>query len=138
MARGVNSVTLVGNIGQDLELKNANGTPVVNFSLATTETWTKDGQKQEKTEWHRVVCFRKLAEIVCQYASKGRQVFVTGKLQTRKWEKDGVERYTTEIIANEVILLGGRGDSNGDPGAGGDTFPMDGGGLSQTEDDLPW
>lgn len=106
----VNKVILVGRLGQDVELKyTPSGTAVANFTLATSETWNdKDGKKQEKVEWHRVVVWGKLAELCNQYLSKGKQAFVEGALQTRSWEgKDGQKRYTTEISARSVQFLGG-------------------------------
>ncbi len=111
----VNKVILLGRLGQDPELKyTPGGSPVCNFSLATTESWTdKQGQKQEKTEWHRVVVWGKLAELCNQYLSKGRQAFLEGRLQTRSWDdKDGNKRYTTEILANSVQFIGGATASN--------------------------
>ncbi|MGE3611634.1 MAG: single-stranded DNA-binding protein [Bacteriovoracaceae bacterium] len=106
----VNKVILLGRLGQDPELKyTPGGSPVCNFSMATTEAWTdKSGQKQEKTEWHRIVVWGKLAELCNQYLGKGRQAFVEGRLQTRAWDdKDGNKRYTTEILANTVQFIGG-------------------------------
>jgi single-strand DNA-binding protein len=106
----VNKVILLGRLGQDPELKyTPGGSPVCNFSMATTEAWTdKQGQKQEKTEWHRIVVWGKLAELCNQYLAKGRQAFVEGRLQTRSWDdKDGNKRYTTEILANTVQFIGG-------------------------------
>ncbi|MBY0517896.1 MAG: single-stranded DNA-binding protein [Bacteriovoracaceae bacterium] len=106
----VNKVILLGRLGQDPELKyTPGGAPVCNFSLATTEAWTdKAGAKQEKTEWHRVVVWGKLAELCNQYLSKGRQAFVEGRLQTRSWDdKDGNKRYMTEINAATVQFIGG-------------------------------
>ena len=113
MARGVNKVILVGNLGQDPEVRYMpNGNGVANISIATTDSW-KDkntGQMQERTEWHRVVFFSRLAEIVGEYLKKGSQVYVEGRLQTRKWQdRDGNDRYTTEIVANDMQMLGGRG-----------------------------
>ncbi|MES2499584.1 MAG: single-stranded DNA-binding protein, partial [Pseudomonadota bacterium] len=98
----VNKVILVGSLGRDPEVKYmANGEAVANFSMATSENWKdKAGVKQEKTEWHNVVAYRKLAEIIGEYLKKGSPVYIEGKLQTRKWEKDGVTRYSTEIIAD--------------------------------------
>ena len=114
MARGVNKVTLIGNLGNDPEVRyGASGNAVANVSLATTESWRdKDsGEQQEKTEWHRVVFFGKLAEIVAEYLKKGRQIYVEGRLQTNKWQdKEGNDRYTTEVIARELLMLGGRDD----------------------------
>ena len=117
MARGVNKVILVGNLGNDPEVKYMpSGSAVANVSLATTESW-KDkstGERQEKTEWHRVVFFGRLAEIVGEYLKKGSQIYVEGRLQTRKWQgQDGQDRYTTEIVANDMQMLGGRGGGTG-------------------------
>ena len=106
----VNKVILLGRLGQDPELKyTPNGSAVCNFSVATTESWTdKSGQKQDKTEWHRIVVWGKLAELCNQYLSKGRQAFIEGKLQTRSWDdKDGNKKYTTEILASTVQFIGG-------------------------------
>lgn len=111
----VNKVILLGRLGQDPELKyTPGGAPVCNFSLATTEAWTdKQGQKQEKTEWHRVVVWGKLAELCNQYLAKGRQAFLEGRLQTRSWDdKDGNKKYTTEILANTVQFIGGASANN--------------------------
>jgi single-strand DNA-binding protein len=106
----VNKVILVGNLGRDPEVRfMPNGEAVCNFSIATTDSWKdKAGAKQERTEWHNIVMYRKLAEIAGEYLKKGRPVYVEGRLQTRKWEKDGVTRYTTEIIADQMQMLGGR------------------------------
>jgi len=118
MARGVNKVILVGTCGQDPEVRYMpNGNAVTNLSLATSEQWTdkQTGQKVEKTEWHRVSMFGKVAEIAGDYLRKGAQVYIEGKLQTREWEKDGVKRYTTEIIVDmqgTMQLLGGRPQSD--------------------------
>ena len=111
-----NKVILIGNLGKDPELKFLpSGKPVANFSIATSEKW-KDkstGETKEQTEWHSIVIFGKLAEICGQYLKKGSSVFVEGRLQTRKWQdKNGQDRYTTEIIANEMKMLGGRGDQS--------------------------
>ncbi|AGN33509.1 single-strand DNA-binding protein (plasmid) [Pseudomonas fluorescens A506] len=122
--RGVNKVILVGTCGQDPETRYLpNGTAVTNLSLATSEQWTdkQTGQKVEKTEWHRVSMFGKVAEIAGEYLAKGSQVYIEGKLQTREWEKDGVKRYTTEIVVDVqgvMQLLGGRpqGDHQGQSG----------------------
>ncbi len=115
MARGINKVILVGNLGNDPEVKYMpSGGAVTNVSIATTDSW-KDkntGEKQERTEWHRVVFFNRLAEIAGEYLRKGSQVYVEGRLQTRKWQDNsGNERYTTEIVANDMQMLGGRGGS---------------------------
>jgi single-strand DNA-binding protein len=106
----VNKVILVGNLGRDPEMRYMpNGEAVCNFSIATTDNWKdKNGQKQEKTEWHNIVMYRRLAEIAGEYLKKGRPVYVEGRLQTRKWEKDGVTRYSTEIIADQMQMLGSR------------------------------
>jgi single-strand DNA-binding protein len=124
MARGVNKVILVGTCGQDPETRYLpSGNAVTNLSLATSEQWTdkQTGQKVEKTEWHRVSLFGKVAEIAGEYLRKGSQVYIEGKLQTREWEKDGIKRYTTEIVVDmqgTMQLLGGRPDN-----AGGDSAP---------------
>jgi single-strand DNA-binding protein len=104
----VNKVILVGNLGRDPEVRYMpNGEAVANFSIATTDNWKdKSGVKQEKTEWHNIVMYRRLAEIAGEYLKKGRPVYVEGRLQTRKWEKDGVTRYTTEIVADQMQMLG--------------------------------
>lgn len=109
----VNKVILMGNLGRDPEVRYMpNGEAVCNFSIATTDNWKdKSGAKQEKTEWHNIVMYRKLAEIAGEYLKKGRPVYVEGRLQTRKWEKDGVTRYTTEIVADQMQMLGGRDGS---------------------------
>ena len=116
MARGVNKVILVGNLGADPEVKYMpSGGAVANVSLATTDSWKdkSSGERQERTEWHRVVFFNRLAEIAGEYLRKGSQVYVEGRLQTRKWQgQDGQDRYTTEIVASEMQMLGGR--SGGD------------------------
>lgn len=111
----VNKVILVGNLGRDPEVRfMPNGDAVCNFSIATTDNWKdKSGVKQERTEWHNIVMYRKLAEIAGEYLKKGRPVYIEGSLQTRKWEKDGVTRYSTEIIANQMQMLGGRNESSG-------------------------
>ena len=116
----VNKVILLGRLGQDPELKyTPSGTAVANFSVATSENWTdKSGQKQERTEWHRVVVWGKLAELCNQYLAKGRQCFLEGKLATRSWDdKEGVKRYTTEIQATTVQFIGGGSASKGDDGS---------------------
>jgi len=113
----INKVILIGNLGQNPEIKyTPNGQAICNLSIATNESWTdKNGQKQEKTEWHRVVVFGKLAELCSQYLQKGRQAYIEGKLQTRSWQdKDNQTRYTTEVVAQSVQFLGG----NAGAGAG--------------------
>lgn len=117
MARGINKVILIGNIGQDPEVKYMpSGGAVTNVSVATSETW-KDkntGQAQERTEWHRVVFFNRLGEIAGEYLRKGSKVYIEGSLRTRKWQaQDGTDRYTTEIVASEMQMLDGRGDNVG-------------------------
>jgi len=118
MARGVNKVILIGNLGNDPDVRyTASGAAVANISLATAESWRdkESGEQQERTEWHRVVFFGRLAEIVAEYLKKGSQIYVEGRLQTRKWQdKDGKDRYSTEIVANEMQMLGSRsgGSSN--------------------------
>ena len=112
----VNKVILVGNLGADPEMRAfANGDPVCNLRVATTDTWKdkQTGEKREATEWHRVVLYRKLAEIARQYLRKGSQIYIEGRIRTRKWQdKDGVERYATEIEAVEMNMLGGRGQAS--------------------------
>jgi len=112
----INKVILIGNAGGDPEVNylESNGVCVANISIATTETWkNKDGEKQSKTEWHRVVFFRKLAEIVEKYVQKGHKIYVEGKLQTRKWDdKDGNKHYTTEVVADRMVMLTSQGGGN--------------------------
>jgi len=110
----VNKVILIGNLGADPEVRYAqNGTAIANFRLATTETWKKEGEKEEQTEWHRIVTFGRLAEICGEYLSKGSKVYIEGRIQTRKWEdRDGNPRYTTEIVAREMKMLSPRGSAN--------------------------
>ncbi len=116
MSRGVNKVILVGNLGNDPDIRTTQtGTVVAHISVATTDGWTdkQTGTKQERTEWHRVVFFARLAEIVQQYLRKGSQVYIEGSLRTNKWQdQNGVERYTTEIVAKEMQMLGSRNDNN--------------------------
>lgn len=115
-SRGVNKVILIGNVGQDPETRYMpNGGAVTNISLATTDTW-KDkntGEQQERTEWHRIVFYQRLAEIVAEYVKKGSKLYIEGRLQTRSWEQDGVKRYATEVIANEMQMLDSRGGDSG-------------------------
>ena len=118
----VNKVILVGNLGKDPETRYMpDGAAVTNFSIATTDQWKdKSGEKQEKTEWHRISTFQRLAEIAGEYLKKGSQVYIEGRLQTRKWtDKDGVEKYTTEIIADKMQMLGSRQGMGGDGSDGG-------------------
>jgi single-strand DNA-binding protein len=123
MARGINKVILVGNLGQDPDTKAMpSGTTVCNIRIATSESW-KDktsGEMKEQTEWHSVAMFGRLAEIAGEYLRKGSQVYIEGRLRTRKWQdKQGNDRYTTEIVANEMQMLGGRGGAGGGGGGGG-------------------
>ena len=117
MARGVNKVILVGNLGKDPDVKyTASGAAITNITVATSESWNdkQTGEKQEKTEWHRVVFFRRLAEVAGEYLRKGSQVYIEGKLQTRKWQdQNGQDRYTTEIVASDMQMLGSRGGEAG-------------------------
>lgn len=143
MANGVNLVIVVGNLGQDVELKyTESGQPVANFSIAANESWTgQDGQKHEKVEWIRVVAWRKLAEVCGKYLHKGSKVYLQGKLQTRSWEKEGVKHYQTEVLANEVRFLDPPSDSKPDysreAGAPiGEPPPQSG--ATFADDDLPF
>ena len=117
MARGINKVILVGNLGADPETRYMpSGGAVTNIRVATTDSWRdkESGEQQERTEWHSVALFGRLGEIAGEYLSKGRQVYIEGRLRTRKWQdRDGNDRYTTEIIANDMQMLGGRGDGGG-------------------------
>ena len=110
MSRGFNRVVLIGNVGKDPEIRyTTSGVPVVTFSLATSEMWKdKDGMQQERTDWHNVVAWRKLAEIIQEIVKKGSRLLVEGKIQTRSFEKNGEKRYITEIVADNVLLLDGR------------------------------
>lgn len=136
MARGINKVIIVGNVGGDPETRYMpSGSAVTNLTVATNESWKdkQTGEKKERTEWHRVAMFNRLAEIAAEYLRKGSQVYIEGKLRTRKWQdKDGQDRYTTEIIADEMQMLGGRGGGGGsfgggDGGDGGDSGGTGGG-----------
>jgi single-strand DNA-binding protein len=155
---GVNKVILVGNLGKDPEVRyTPGGQAVANFTIATNENWTdKSGQKQERTEWHRIVVWGKLAELCSEYLSKGRQVYVEGRLQTREWtNKENAKQYTTEIVANQVVFLSGgeRGQGRGPSrsagsgaGAGADDFGQPPPPFEETpgpagvkaEDDIPF
>jgi single-strand DNA-binding protein len=151
----VNKVIVVGNLGRDPETRYMpEGGAITNISVATTDKWKdKNGEMQEKTEWHRIAFFGKLAEIAGEYLKKGSQVYVEGRLQTREWEKDGVKRYTTEIIAQQMQMLGSRqGMGGGDRGesdsGGGSSRPASkpaaskasggGGKFDDMEDDIPF
>jgi len=145
MARGVNKVILVGNLGADPEVKYMpNGNAVANVTLATSESWKdkQSGEQKDKTEWHRVVFFRRLAEIAGEYLKKGSQIYIEGKLQTRKWQdKNGNDRYTTEIIANEMQMLGGRGGGSADFGAASSSSaaaPASAAVADEFDDDIPF
>jgi single-strand DNA-binding protein len=120
MARGINKVIIVGNVGGDPETRYMpSGSAVTNLTIATNESWKdkQTGEQKERTEWHRVAMFNRLAEIAAEYLRKGSQVYIEGKLRTRKWQdKSGQDRYTTEIIADEMQMLGGRGGSGGGGG----------------------
>ena len=147
---GVNKAILIGNLGRDPELRyTQSGQAVTNFSLATSENWTdKNGERTEKTEWHRIVAWGKTAELCAQYLSKGRPVYIEGRLQTRDWEdKEGVKRQTTEIVANTVQFLGGpRGEGGGgnqggggfNQGSGNDAPDDSSGGAPPADSDIPF
>jgi single-strand DNA-binding protein len=133
---GINKAIIIGNLGRDPEVRyTQDGTAVANFTVATSDSWTdkNTGEKRENTEWHRIVVWRRLAEICGEYLSKGRQVYVEGKLQTRSWEQDGITRYTTEIVANTVQFLGGSPSQGGGPRQGGGG-PGQGGGGRPVQD----
>jgi single-strand DNA-binding protein len=147
MARGVNKVIIVGNLGQDPETRYMpSGSAVTNFTVATNESWKdkQTGEQKERTEWHRVSMFNRLAEVAAEYLRKGSQVYIEGKLRTRKWQgKDGSDRYTTEIIADEMQMLGGRGGGGGFGGGdqgggnkGGSAPPQPG--PDDFDDDIPF
>lgn len=151
MARGVNKVILIGNLGSDPEVRYMpSGGGVANISLATSETWKdkQSGEPQEKTEWHRVVFFGRLGEIAGEYLKKGSKIYVEGRLQTRKWQdNNGNDRYTTEIIGNEMQMLDGRGSagagnfqdsgSEQQAGAPAQSAPANAG-MEQFDDDIPF
>ncbi|WP_243047841.1 single-stranded DNA-binding protein [Dyella sp. RRB7] len=132
MARGINKVIIVGNLGADPETRyTGNGTAITSLRIATSENWTdkQSGEKQERTEWHRVKLFGRLAEIAGEYLKKGRQVYIEGSLRTDKYtDKDGVERFSTDIIANEMQMLGGGSEGAGAGGGGGGGFQRSQGG----------
>ena len=145
MAGGVNKVILVGNLGADPDMRYTNGGQgVCELRVATSESWNdKNGQRQEKTEWHRIVVWGKRAEVCAKYLSKGRQVYIEGRIQTRQYDdKDGNKRYITEVVANDVQFLGGKG---GDSGRGNEALPADGApspqdtfGRGGMDDDIPF
>jgi single-strand DNA-binding protein len=131
----LNRVTLIGNLGRDAELRyTQNQQPVATFTLATSERWTdKQGQKQERTEWHRIVAWGRLAEFCSEYLRKGRQVFVEGRLQTRQWDdKEGNKRSTVEIVARSILLLGSRSEGDRGPEEG----PIEE--MESPEEDIPF
>jgi single-strand DNA-binding protein len=135
MARGINKVILVGNLGADPETRAMpSGSTVANLRIATSESWRdkQSGEQQERTEWHRVVLFGRLGEVAAEYLKKGSQVYIEGSLRTRKWQdKQGVERYSTEIVGNEMQMLGGRGGGGGmGAGSGGGASGSGAGGPS--------
>ena len=145
MSRGVNKVILVGNLGQKPEMRyTATQTAVANISIATTESWKdkESGENRDKTEWHRVVFFGNLAEIAEKYLDKGSSVYIEGKIQTRKWQdKEGKDRWTTEILGNQLTMLGSR--NSNDSGSQQDTssetpFPEDDSGPGLSDDDIPF
>lgn len=139
--RGVNKVILIGNLGKDPEIRyTTGGSAVANFTIATSDSYTdKDGQKQEKTEWHRIVAWGRLAEICGEYLSKGRMVYIEGALRTRSWEdKDGNTRWTTEVVARSMEMLGGRSDQGPrDQQSPDGDFEIDDSSFS-TDDDIPF
>ncbi|SFD66704.1 single-strand DNA-binding protein [Thiohalospira halophila DSM 15071] len=150
-SRGVNKVILIGNLGADPEVRyTQNGTAVANLRLATSEQWKdkQTGENQERTEWHRVSLFGRLGEVAAQYLKKGSKVYIEGKLQTRKWQaQDGSDRYTTEVVANEMQMLDSRGGQGGDQGgqtAGGQqgqgqpAGQQTGNGFDHMDDDIPF
>ena len=136
----VNKVILIGNLGKDPETRYmSNGDAVTNITLATTDTWKdKNGEKQEKTEWHNVVAWRKLAEIVGEYLKKGKKVYIEGKLQTRSYEKDGVKRYMTEIVADQMIMLDSGGGSGRGSAGSSMSEPSHASSDAPKDDDLPF
>ena len=144
MARGINKVIIVGNLGADPDSRAMpSGNAVTNISVATSESWNDrdTGEKQEKTEWHRVVFFNRLAEIAAQYLKKGSQVYVEGKLQTRKWEdKEGNERWTTEVVANQMQMLGDRmsGDISNDNASSSQSTSDNDFSTDEFDDDIPF
>ena len=144
MAGGVNKVILIGHLGADPEIRyTSSGAPVANLRLATSESWKgKDGQKEERTEWHKVVLWSKLAELAGQYLSKGRQVYIEGRIQTRSWDdKDGNKRYTTEVVGTSLQFLGSRGagaSTGKDMPSDLPPPPENFGGPGGAEDDIPF
>ena len=141
MANGLNKVILIGNLGRDPEVRyTPGGLAVANFSMATSETWTtKEGEKETRTEWHRIVAWGKLGEICGEYLSKGKQIYIEGRIQTREWEdKEGNKRYTTEIIASQMLMLGSResaDESRPSPSSDMETPNLPEPPISKTKDD---
>ncbi len=139
MSRGLNRVMLIGNLGRDPEVKTLpNGTSVARFSLATSESWkNKEGKQEERTEWHKIVAFGKLADICKEYLKMGKQVFVEGRIQTRKWQdQSGADKYMTEIIVRNMLMLGSKGEAPADAaesGGGDVTYEPVG-----NEEDIPF
>ncbi|MCI0517813.1 MAG: single-stranded DNA-binding protein [Woeseiaceae bacterium] len=148
MARGVNKVIIVGNLGNDPETRYMpSGSAVTNLSVATNESWKdkQTGEQKDRTEWHKVAMFGRLAEIAAEYLRKGSQVYIEGKLRTRKWQdKDGQDRYTTEIVADEMQMLGGRSGGSGgapamnDSGDRGERSPPPRASGDDFDDDIPF
>lgn len=158
MAEGLNKVMLIGNLGQDPELRyTQKGQPILNMRLATNESFlNRDNERQERTEWHTVILWGKRGEALNKFLSKGKQLYIEGRLQTRQWEdKDGNRRYTTEVVATNVVLLGGRGGGagydagpppgddyapggNGNDNGGGGSGGAAGGGPAGGDDDIPF
>jgi single-strand DNA-binding protein len=141
MARGINKVILVGNLGADPETRYMpSGSAVTNLRIATSESWKdkQTGEQQERTEWHRVAMFGRLAEIAAEYLRKGSQVYIEGSLRTRKWQdKDGSDRWSTEIVANEMQMLGGRADQSA-PARSAPAAMADSGPSDEFNDDIPF
>lgn len=140
---GVNKVILIGNLGADPELRSTpNGTAVANFRIATNEVYTdRNGERTQRTEWHRIVAFGRLAEIVGQYLKKGRQVYVEGRLRTRDWEdQNGQKRYTTEIVCTQMVMLGARSDEAVYTSEGAQSEPQEDveAPVAEEDDDLPF
>jgi len=129
---GVNKVILVGHLGGDPEMKyGSSGAPFTTFTMATSDSWVKDGQREDRTEWHRIIAFGKLAEICAKWLHKGKQIYLEGKIQTRSWEQDGVKRWTTEIVAREMQMLGSKEGGSQNGGQGGSGFAGGGQGAGQ-------
>lgn len=142
MSKGINKVILIGNLGADPEVRHtAGGSAVANLSIATSEAWRdkRSGELKEQTEWHRVVLFGKVAEIAGQYLSKGGKVYIEGRLQTRKWQdRDGIDRWTTEIVGNEMQMIGGKPEQSGRPSRESASRPEAPPIHADLEDDIPF